>query len=100
MSESLKEKIRQFPKCESCDIFLKTRELSNRALICETARACGKCPKDTWFDDIVALLDEAFNKCAYIDFEGNPCLHCLECEFYHGIKNGCSWKGEKKDAKP
>jgi len=41
---SLKEKVKNVEiLCAECEVFRKTRNLANRALICETARACGNC---------------------------------------------------------
>jgi len=56
--------------------------------------------------DILALLNEAFKKCAYVDYNGKPAFLCSTCQYFHGIKNGCYWEkekvvldGEKKEVK-
>jgi hypothetical protein len=56
MSESLKEKAKTEIPCVECEVFQKTRNLANRALICETARACGKCL-------MIQRLEDAQEKC-------------------------------------
>ena len=40
---------------------------------------------------------QLFDKCAYVDFEGNPAIVCNLCRFYHGLQKGCSWEEEKKE---
>ena len=40
---SLKEKAKTELPCVECEVFQKTKNLANRALICETARAIGHC---------------------------------------------------------
>jgi hypothetical protein len=51
---------KKFPKCEECEIFLQMKELASRVLVCETARACGQCPKDQWCVDLAKKLQELF----------------------------------------
>jgi len=53
--EKLKKLIEDFPECEECVVFLKTKVNPKRALICETMRACGGCPKDKWLKRLIAL---------------------------------------------
>jgi len=46
------------PSCETCEVFLKTKLHTDRALMCETARAVGACPKDEWFEGFKKELGE------------------------------------------
>jgi hypothetical protein len=55
---SLLEAWKKRPICATCKVFLKMRENVNRAMLCETARACDSCPKDLWAIEFGALLVE------------------------------------------
>jgi hypothetical protein len=50
-------------------------------------------------EDVDKLLDEAFRKCAYVDYNGKPVFLCSTCSFYHGMKKGCLWEEDRKKIK-
>lgn len=54
----MKDTFKTFPDCKDCKIFKKTKTHPNRALMCETARATGACPKDLWKKRIENELQE------------------------------------------
>ena len=78
---TLKQTIQNFPMCEKCDIFIKTQELSNHALICETARTCNACPKDKWKEEILACV-EKLQKQLEIEFDNEDKIVKTVCHNY------------------
>jgi len=42
-----------FPKCESCEVFQKSKSSTSRAIFCEGIRACGSCPKDKFIEELL-----------------------------------------------
>ena len=46
-------------------------------------------------EEKLGQIREAFQKCAYLDWELKPAFVCTICEFFHGIQKGCSWEKER-----
>ena len=67
--DKLKDSFKTFPECENCKVFKRNKTSPKRALICETARATGICPKDLWKKQVEKKLRDAIN--FYIE-SGSP----------------------------
>lgn len=54
----MKDTFKTYPKCEECPAFKACP--NNRAVLCETTRAIGNCPKDLWKKRIEKQLRELY----------------------------------------
>ena len=53
-----------FPSCENCEVFYLRDQMDclTDALLCETARTCGECPKDKWRGAMTHHLNDLFDQ--------------------------------------